>query len=126
MAEGDISQKVRMGFFEEESLDGTLSFLGVVDGKVVGVYSIDKLNSKVAWTDLEVFERGKGYARYFIKHMTDTARRMKVLHCVSFKNEDAKNKLMHILLEHHYSEMGAGTLGNNYSDMDITAMHCMP
>ncbi len=108
-----IAQKVGMHFTQELS-DGNLLIHGFVDGKLIGSYRINMSDSDIVKGKINVFERGKGYARPIIERAIEVLREIKLPHYVYLSNPEAEKKLTRIFRDNGYTETEDSHLVFNY------------
>lgn len=108
-----IVQKVNMHFTQEFS-DGVLLVHGFVDSKLVGSYRINMTDPNRVRCKINVFERGKGYARPLIERAMEILRERKVSHYVYISNPEAEKRLTRIFKDNGYVETEEGFLVFNY------------
>lgn len=108
-----IVQKVNMHFTQDFS-DGIILIRGFVDGRLVGQYKINMGDPNRVRDKINVFERGKGYARPLIERGIEILREKNVIHYVYISNPEAEKRLTHIFKEKGYSETEDGFLVFNY------------
>ena len=103
MNNAGIAQKVDIEF-KEELQDKKTNVSAFINGRLIGVCKIETGESRVATTDLRVFEEGQGYSRPIIGYVISILRKKGLFHCV-YLNEKSE-KLRHIFEEKGYFDEG--------------------
>lgn len=112
--------------FNEVICGPKLFVCSFVDGRAVGVYRLNMEDMNVVTGDLDVLDKGKGYARPLIEYVIGLLSSKPLVHCEDLTTEEARERLQHIFKEHGYEEIERGFLRRDYSKIEITTKHCMP
>ena len=90
-----IVDRTRVNF--NEVICGPKFFVcSFVDGKAVGVYRLNMEDRNIVTGDLDVLDKGKGYARPLIEYVISLLSSKPVVHCGDLTTEEAREITTHI------------------------------